>query len=145
MDYLTFRLGAEQYGVEIVKVQEITSFTTITPLPDMPASVRGAMHLRGTVVPVIDLRVRVALPAADSVEFSVVIVVKVGAKVMGLLVDAVSAVLDIAPAHVQAAPDFGAGVDARAVSGLARAGEKVILLLDVDRILTGVPAEVVVA
>jgi purine-binding chemotaxis protein CheW len=136
--YLTFRLGAEQYGVEILKVQEIKGFTTITPLPSMPPYVKGAMNLRGTVVPVVDLRVRFALAEAESTQFAVVIVVKVGAAVMGVMVDAVSDVLDIPRSDIQATPDFGAGVDASYVSGLARAGEKVIVLLDIDRVMTGV-------
>jgi purine-binding chemotaxis protein CheW len=137
--YLTFRLGTELYGVEILKVQEIKGFSTITPLPNMPPYVKGAMDLRGTVVPVVDLRAKFALAQADSTQFAVVIVVRVAASVVGVLVDAVSDVLDIPRTDIQAAPDLG--VDAGAVSGLAKAADRVIVLLDIDRVLTGVRAE----
>jgi len=143
--YLTFRLGAEQYGVEILKVQEIKGLPNITPLPSMPAFVKGAMDLRGLVVPVIDLRARLALAQAACSQFSVVIVVKVGASVVGLLVDAVSDVLDIPRTDIQPAPDLGADVDSGYVSGLVNAGEKVIVLVDVDRVLSGVRTETAAA
>ena len=133
--YLTFRLGDEEYGVEILKVQEIKGYSAITPVPSTPAYVKGVMNLRGTIVPVVDLRAKFGMAEAQYTQFTVIIVVMVGAKVMGLIVDAVSDVLDIPREGIQATPDFGAEVDARYISGMAKAGEKLVVLLDIDRVL----------
>ena len=135
--YLTFRLGQEEYGVEILKVQEIKGYSAVTPVPNTPAYVRGVMNLRGTIVPVVDLRAKFAMAEAEYNQFTVIIVLTVGTKVMGLIVDAVSDVLNIPKADIQATPDFGAQVDARFISGMAKAGEKLVVLLDIDTVLGG--------
>src|ERR1043165_2421464 len=93
--FLTFTLQNEEYGIEILKVQEIKGFSKITPIPNAPAFVRGVMNLRGTVVPIIDLRARFSMDAKDYDQFTVIIVVNVGTRVVGLLVDTVSDVLNI--------------------------------------------------
>ena len=136
--YLTFRLGEEEYGVEILKVQEIKGYTAITPVPNTPGYLKGVMNLRGTIVPVVDLRAKFAMAATEYTAFTVIIVLTVGTKVMGLIVDAVSDVLNIPKADIQATPDFGAQVDARFISGMAKAGDKLVVLLDIDRVLGGV-------
>jgi purine-binding chemotaxis protein CheW len=133
--YLTFRLAEEEYGVEILKVQEIKGYSAVTPIPNMPAYLKGVMNLRGTIVPVVDLRSKFTMAETDYNQFTVIIVVKVGAKVMGLVVDAVSDVLNIPKADVQPTPDFGSQVDARYINGMAKAGEKLVVLLDIDRVL----------
>ena len=133
--YLTFALGAEEYGVEILKVQEIRGYSPVTPIPNTPSYVKGVMNLRGTIIPVVDLRGKLAMPDTTYSPFTVIIVVTVGAKVMGLIVDAVSDVLDIPHADIQATPDFGAQVNARFIHGMARAGDKLVVLLDIDRVL----------
>ncbi len=135
--YLTFRLGSEEYGVEILRVQEIKGYTAITPIPNTPPYIKGVMNLRGTVIPVIDLRSKFGMAEAQYNQFTVIIVVTVGPKVIGLIVDAVSDVLSIPTADVQATPDFGAQVDARYMSGMAKAGDKLVVLLDIDRTLGG--------
>ncbi len=135
--YLTFRLGSEEYGVEILRVQEIKGYTAITPIPNTPPYIKGVMNLRGTVIPVVDLRSKFGMAEAPYNQFTVIIVVTVGPKVIGLIVDAVSDVLDIPRADVQATPDFGAQVDARYMSGMAKAGDKLVVLLDIDRTLGG--------
>jgi purine-binding chemotaxis protein CheW len=140
--YLTFRLGEEEYGVEILKVQEIKGYSTVTPIPNMPAYLKGVMNLRGTIVPVVDLRSKFAMAEADYNQFTVIIVVTVGTKVMGLIVDAVSDVLNIPKADVQATPDFGGQVDARYINGMAKTGEKLVVLLDIDRVMGGVDVAV---
>lgn len=134
--YLTFTLGDEEYGIQILKVQEIKGFSPVTPIPNSPAYVRGVMNLRGTIIPVIDLRQRFELPTVEYNRFNVIIVVRVGARTMGLLVDAVSDVLNIAREDVQPPPDFGDRESTRTVSGLARARDKVVMLLDIDRFLS---------
>jgi purine-binding chemotaxis protein CheW len=136
--YLTFRLGDEEYGVEILKVQEIKGYSSVTPIPNTPAYVKGVMNLRGTIVPVVDLRARFSLAETAYNQFTVIIVVTVGAKVTGLLVDAVSEVLNISKAEIQAAPDFGAQVQAHYINGIAKANDKLVVLLDIDRVMAGV-------
>ena len=136
--YLTFRLAAEEYGVEILKVQEIKGYSAITPIPNTPSYLKGVMNLRGTIVPVVDLRSKFAMDEAEYNQFTVIIVVKVGAKVMGLIVDAVSDVLNIPKVDIQATPDFGSEVDARYINGMAKAGDKLVVLLDIDRVMNAV-------
>jgi purine-binding chemotaxis protein CheW len=134
--YLTFTLGAEEYGIEILKVQEIKGYSAITHIPNAPPHVKGVMNLRGTVIPVVDLRRKFSMEMAEFNKFSVIIVVMVGEKVAGLVVDAVSDVLDIDSASVRPAPDFGSGSDTRFIRGVASMSEKLVVLLDIDRLVT---------
>ena len=133
--FLTFVLGEEEYGVEILKVQEIKGYSAVTPIPNTPAYVKGVMNLRGSIIPVVDLRAKLSMHETAYNQFTVIIVVTVGAKVMGLVVDAVSDVLNIPKADIQPTPDFGAQVDARFISGLAKAGDKLVVLLDIEKVL----------
>ncbi len=133
--YLTFLLAAEQYGIEILKVQEIKGYTAPTPVPGSPPHVRGVMNLRGTVVPVVDLRACFGMPATAPNPFTVVIVVTVGQRVFGLVVDGVSDVLDIGAGEVEPVPDLGREVDVSYLKGMAKAGERLIALLDIDQVL----------
>lgn len=133
--YLTFALGQEEYGLEILKVQEIKGYSAITPIPSTPGYVKGVMNLRGTIIPVVDLRCKLAMRETEHNQFTVIIVVMVGRRVMGLIVDGVSDVLNIPKSDIQATPDFGAQVDAHFISGMAKAGEKLVALLDIDKIL----------
>ena len=133
--FLTFALDGEEYGVAILNVQEIKGYSPATPIPNTPPYVKGVMNLRGTIVPVIDLRLRLGMPAATYGPFTVIIVMAVGAKVVGAIVDAVSDVVTIADADIQAAPTFGTDVDLRFVSGIAQAGETLVVLLDAETML----------
>ena len=134
--FLTFLLGVEQYGVEILKVQEIRGYSAVTPIPNTPGYIKGVINLRGTVVPVVDLRAKFSMESTEYNKFTVIIVVTVGAKVMGLVVDAVSDVLDIPAAEMRTAPDLGSSVDTRFISGMATIGERMTVLLDIDRLLS---------
>jgi purine-binding chemotaxis protein CheW len=133
--FLTFALGSEAYGIELLKVQEIKGYSPITPIPGTPAHVKGVMNLRGTVIPVVDLRIRFGMETIEYTQFNVIIVVNVGAKVMGLLVDAVSDVLSAREGEVRPAPDFGAQADTRFISGMASSGDNIAVLLNIDRLL----------
>ncbi len=135
--FLTFTLGSEEYGVEILKVQEIKGYSAITPIPNTPAHIKGVMNLRGTVVPIVDLRRKFSLEEVEYDKFTVIVVVQVRGRVMGLIVDAVSDVLNISEGEIQATPDFGAQVDTRFISGMTRAGERLIVLLDIEKVLGG--------
>jgi purine-binding chemotaxis protein CheW len=133
--YLTFALGDEEYGVAILNVQEIKGYAPVTPIPNTPPWVRGVMNLRGTIVPVIDLRLRLGMPAVDYGPFTVIVVLAVGAKVVGAIVDAVSDVLSIPEDQVQQTPDLGVAIDVRFVGGIAQADEKLVVLLDAETLL----------
>jgi purine-binding chemotaxis protein CheW len=132
--FLTFKLQEEEYGIEILRVQEIKGFSRITPIPNTPSYIKGVMNLRGTVVPVVDLRIKFCMPQAEYNQFTVIIVVTVGKKVIGLVVDAVSDVLNIVKNEIEAAPEF-AGADTSFLTGMAKAGERFITLLNIDRLI----------
>ena len=134
--YLTFTLGQEEYGVPILTVQEIKGYVAATPIPHTPAFIKGVMDLRGIIMPVIDLRVKFGMRTEEYDQFTVIIVVKVKTKMLGLVVDAVSDVLSVKSGEMQAAPEFGGQVDTRFIHGLAKAGEKLVVLLDLDRVLS---------
>jgi purine-binding chemotaxis protein CheW len=134
--YLTFSLGEEEYGIEILKVQEIKGYSAITYIPNTPPHIKGVMNLRGTVIPVVDLRAKFGMPAVEYNKFTVIIVLTVGEKILGLVVDAVSDVLNIAPGEVRPAPDFGSRVDTKFISGVASVNDKLAVLLDINKLLS---------
>jgi purine-binding chemotaxis protein CheW len=133
--YLTFSLDTEEYGIDILRVQEIKSSGAITPIPNTPGHLRGVMNLRGTIIPVVDLRARLGMAEAEPSYFTAIVVIAVGAKIVGLIVDSVSDVVSIPPTDVQAPTDFGGHVDTRFISGLARANERLVVLLNIEGLL----------
>ncbi len=133
--FLTFSLGDELYGVDILRVQEIKGYTAVTKIPNTPSHIKGVLNLRGTIVPIVELRTKFGMPTIDYTTFTVIIVVVVQDKVMGLVVDAVSDVLDIEKKDIQSAPDFGNQVDVTFLNGVGKSGDKLISLLDIDRLL----------
>ncbi|MBX3318589.1 MAG: chemotaxis protein CheW [Nitrospira sp.] len=133
--FLTFNLGEELYGVDILRVQEIKGYTTVTKIPNTPSHIKGVLNLRGTIVPIIELRTKFNMPTIDYTAFTVIIVVVVRDKVMGLVVDAVSDVLNIDKKDIQPAPQFGAKVDVSFLNGIGKSGDKLVALLDMDRLL----------
>lgn len=145
--YLTFALGREEFGLQILKVREIIGLMDITAVPRTPSHVRGVINLRGQVISVIDLRKRFSMPPATEGEQTCIIVTEAlvpdpssaGAtkKVCsGIVVDRVCEVLSIAADHVEGAPDFGTDVDTRFILGMGKVGQSVKILLDIDRVLT---------
>jgi purine-binding chemotaxis protein CheW len=133
--YLTFFLQGEEYGVEILKVQEIIGMMAITPVPDTPSHVRGVINLRGRVIPVADLRLKFGMPAAESTDETCIIVVQAQGVQMGVLVDQVSEVVDIMAEAIEDTPTFGSGVNSEYILGIGKSGAGVKLLLDIDRAL----------
>lgn len=133
--FLTFSLGEELYGVDILRVQEIKGYTAVTKIPNTPPHIKGVLNLRGTIVPIVELRTKFGMPTIDYTAFTVIIVVVVQDKVMGLVVDAVSDVLDIEKKDIQSAPDFGNKVDVTFLHGIGKSGDKLVSLLDIDRLL----------
>lgn len=133
--FLTFTLKGEEFGIQILRVQEIKGISRITPIPNVPAYIRGVMNLRGTVVPIVDLRAKFAMPEAEYNQFTVIIVVTIGEKVMGLVVDAVSDVLNVSEDNIEAAPDLGAEADTKFMDGIAKSGDRLITLLNMDELV----------
>lgn len=138
--YLTFTLGTEDYGVDILRVQEIRGWHAVTRVPNAPAHLLGVLNLRGTIVPIIDLRMRFGLQRIEYTPVTVIIVLSVktgsGERVFGIVVDSVSDVLDVAAGDIKATPEFGAAVNTDFICGLATVGERMVMLLDIDRLLS---------
>ncbi|OQW32187.1 MAG: chemotaxis protein CheW [Nitrospira sp. SG-bin2] len=135
--FLTFNLGEELYGVDILRVQEIKGYTAVTKIPNTPSYIKGVLNLRGTIVPIVELRTKFGMQTIEYTMFTVIIVVVVKEKVMGLVVDAVSDVLDIDKKDVQAPPNFGARINVSFMNGIGKSGDKLVTLLDIDRMLSG--------
>jgi purine-binding chemotaxis protein CheW len=135
--YLTFMLAGESYGLEILKVREIIGMMEITAVPRTPGFVRGVINLRGKVIPVIDLRLKFEMEAAAQTEQTCIIVVNVGDIEMGIIVDKVSEVLNIAESDIEDAPSFGVSVDTHFILGIGKAGGKVIILLEIAKVMQG--------
>ena len=138
--FLTFILAGEEYGVDILRVQEIKGWDAVTQVPNTPAYVRGVINLRGTIVPIIDLRIRFSMEQLEYGPTTVVIVLKVKSgddtsRVMGIVVDGVSDVYNVDNDDISPSPDFGDGVDSSFVKGLATVGEKMVIILDIDHML----------
>ncbi|MGE0468464.1 MAG: purine-binding chemotaxis protein [Candidatus Nitrospira kreftii] len=134
--FLTFNLGEELYGVDILRVQEIKGYTAVTKIPNTPPDIKGVLNLRGTIVPIVELRTKFDMPMIDYTMFTVIIVVVVKEKIMGLVVDSVSDVLNIDKKDIQAPPQFGAKMDVSFLSGIGKSGDKLVALLDMDRLLS---------
>lgn len=132
---LTFLLNEQNYGLELIKVQEIRGFTQITPIPNMPSHIKGVMNLRGSVLPVVDLRIKFGMESTAYTKFTVIVIAHSRGKSVGLVVDAVSDVLSASSDKIQPPPDFGDHTDSRFVQGLINSGEKLVVLLDLDRLL----------
>jgi purine-binding chemotaxis protein CheW len=137
--YLTFVLAGEEYGVEILRVQEIKGWDTVATIPNTPAYIKGVINLRGTIVPIIDLRERFGLEKLAYGPTTVVIILKVQSetrtRIMGMVVDAVSDVYSLASHQMKAPPEFGSAIDTKFVRGLATVDEKLVVLLDMDLLL----------
>ena len=137
--YLTFKLGAEEFGLEILKVQEIIKMMDITRVPRTPDFVRGVINLRGKVIPVVDLRLKFGLEAIEYTQRTCIIVVQVEGEastiLVGLVVDAVSEVLNLMSSDIEDTPDFGAKLSTPFILGMAKQKGNVKILLDIDRVV----------
>jgi purine-binding chemotaxis protein CheW len=137
--YLTFALGEETYGLDILRVQEIIGIMPVTRVPQTPAFVRGVINLRGRVIPVVDLRVKFDTGNTEDTERTCIVVVQVSGKtssIMGVVVDEVSEVVDIPESQIEPTPEFGAGIETDFVRGVGKLGDTVVMLLDIDKVLS---------
>jgi purine-binding chemotaxis protein CheW len=135
-EVLVFVLGGEEYGVDILKVQEIRGYEKVTPIPSAPAYLKGVVNLRGIIVPVIDMRIKFGLADPKYDSFTVVIILRVTGRLIGVVVDGVSDAVRLAPGDVKAAPGLGSIVDSGFLAGLATIGERMILLLEIEKFLS---------
>ena len=138
--YLTFALAGEEYGIGILKVKEIIGLMPITPVPKTPVHIRGVINLRGKVIPVADLRLKFGMPGAESTDRTCIIVVEIallGNKIaMGLVVDSVSEVINIKTAEIEDTPSFGSKLETDYILGMAKSGQGVKILLDIDKVMS---------
>jgi purine-binding chemotaxis protein CheW len=139
--YLSFRLGTEEYAIQVLRVREIVKIQHITGVPETPPEVRGVINLRGKVIPVVDLRIKFGMPEMEYGQRTCIIVVELTSATqgpMGIIVDEVSEVLNLTDADIQDTPDFGCGVSTPYLLGMARVRESVKILLDIDEVLAPV-------
>lgn len=138
--YLTFKLESEEFGLEILKVQEIIQMQSITRVPRTPEFVRGVINLRGKVIPVVDLRLKFGMDQAEDTERTCIVVVQIrGASsmlVMGIIIDEVREVLDIPESSIEDTPSFGTSIDTEFILGMGKIGQNVKILLDIDKVLS---------
>ncbi len=133
--YLTFKLVDQDYGIEILEVQEIKGWSQVTPLPNSPEYIKGVLNLRGTIVPVIDLRLRFNLEAAEYDSFTVIVVVNVGGRLAGLVVDSVSDVINLKNDQRCDTPEFEGQINRQFIEGLGQVGEKLFILLNAEKLV----------
>ena len=133
--FLTFALGDEEFGIDILKVQEIKGYSAITRVPRTPQDIRGVMNLRGTIVPIVDLRIKFAVGVAEYTPFTVVIILNIGGRVVGMVVDAVSDVISLQREQIRPAPDFASSVDTAYIMGLGALGERMLIVVDIERLM----------
>lgn len=135
-EFLSFKLGAEEYGIDILKVQEIRGYERPTRMANVPAFIKGVVNLRGIIVPIIDLRIRFDLSAVEYDEFTVVIILNVAGRVLGIVVDGVSDVITLAPEQIRPAPEFGSTFDTEYLTGLGTVDERMLILIDIERLMS---------
>ena len=134
--FVTFQLGAETYGISILKLNEIIAYQSCTTIPNVPGFIKGVLNLRGIVVPVIDLRERFGMELKDYDQFTVIMILDVSGRIMGLVVDMVSDVLTLNRDDVKPRPHFSTGISTEFISGMGIKDKKFIILLDVDKLLS---------
>jgi len=138
-EYLSFRLGAEEYGIDILRVQEIRGYAEPTRIANAPNFIKGVQNLRGIIVPIIDLRTKFAMAEVKYDSLTVTIVLNIGNRVMGVVVDSVSDVLELSPDQIKPAPEFNAAVDADFITGLGTvktgSTERMLILLDIEQLM----------
>jgi len=134
-EFLTFTLGEEEYGVDILTVQEIRRYDTVTRIPDTPDFIKGVVNLRGTIVPVVDLRIKFKLGKAEYNGFTVMIILNIAKRVVGMVVDSVSDVIQLTVEQVRPPPEFGGTLDTRFITGLGTLDERMLILVDIEKLL----------
>lgn len=135
-EYLTFTLGSEEYGIDILKVQEIRGYDAVTKIANTPEFIKGVINLRGTIVPIVDLRIRFHLGKVEYNEFTVVIILNLGGRTVGIVVDGVSDVIALTSDQIRAVPELVASIDTKYIVGLGTVKERMLILVDIQRLMS---------
>ena len=135
-EYLTFRLDQEEYGIDILKVQEIRGYEQLTRIANAPAFIKGVVNLRGTIVPIVDMRLKFNCARADYNSFTVVIILNLRDRVVGIVVDSVSDVMELSAENIRSAPDVESAIDNGCILGLGSVGERMLILLDIEKLMS---------
>jgi purine-binding chemotaxis protein CheW len=136
-EYLTFRLDREEYGIDILKVQEIRGYEPPTRIANAPSFIKGVVNLRGTIVPIVDMRLKFNCSKAEYDSFTVVIILNLRLRIVGIVVDSVSDVMELLPDCLKAAPDVESVIGNDSVLGLGSLGERMLILLDIEKLMSG--------
>ena len=136
-EFLTFTLGAEEYGIDILKVKEIRGYDAVTRIANAPEYIKGVINLRGTIVPIVDMRIKFKLGSVEYNQFTVVIILNVAGRMIGMVVDSVSDVLTLSGEQVKPAPEFGAALDTQYIIGLGAVEDRMLILVDIEKLMTG--------
>jgi purine-binding chemotaxis protein CheW len=142
-EFLTFILGREEYGIDILKVQEIRGYDAVTSIANMPEFIKGVINLRGIIVPIVDLRIKFSLSEVTYDAFTVVIILNLGTRVMGIVVDSVSDVLTLKAEQIRAVPELSSVLDTRYILGLGTVDERMLILVDIEKLMLGHEMELV--
>ena len=142
-ELLTFTLGREEYGIDILKVQEIRGYDAVTTIANTPEFIKGVINLRGIIVPIVDMRIKFKLGEVSYDETTVVIILNFANRVVGMVVDGVSDVTMLKPEEIKPAPEFGASLDTKYLRGLGTVGERMIILVDIEKLITSREMELV--
>ena len=137
-EYLTFRLDQEEYGIDILKVQEIRGYEPPTRIANAPSFIKGVVNLRGTIVPIVDMRLKFNCSKAEYDSFTVVIILNLRNRIAGIVVDSVSDVMELPADSLKAAPEVEGVIESDAVLGLGSLGERMLILLDIEKLMSGV-------
>jgi purine-binding chemotaxis protein CheW len=136
-EYLTFRLDREEYGIDILKVQEIRGYEPPTRIANAPPFIKGVVNLRGTIVPIVDMRLKFNCANAQYDAFTVVIILNLHQRIVGIVVDSVSDVMGLVPEQMRTAPDIESIIDSDAIIGLGSLGDRMLILLDIEKLMSG--------
>ena len=134
-EFLTFTLGQEECGIDILKVQEIRGYDAVTHIANAPAFIKGVINLRGIIVPIVDMRIKFNLGNVEYNQFTVVIILNIANRVVGMVVDGVSDVTTLKPEEIKPAPEFGSGLDTQYLLGLGTVDERMLILVDIERLM----------
>ena len=136
LEFLSFTLGQEEYGIDIQKVQELRGYDAVTRIANAPEHIKGVVNLRGIIVPIIDMRIKFNLGTPTYDQFTVVIILNIGGRVMGMVVDSVSDVITLKPEQIRPAPPMGSVLDTEYLMGLGTLDERMLILIDLDRLMS---------
>jgi len=144
-ELLTFTLGQEEYGIDILKVQEIRGYDAVTTIVNAPAFIKGVINLRGIIVPIVDMRIKFKLGSFTYDATTVVIILNIAKRVVSMVVNGISDVITLKPEQIKPAPEFGSSLDTQYLLGLGAVGERMIILVDIERLMSSRDMELIEA